>query len=260
MHATMISQIVPKLRLSARSRSRALSNMARARVGNNHDALGPHPAVCCTHPSRREIMTWASSSRSREPPKCIRPTTIPQTNYEASLHTTTNTLATITNNSMSDGISRGTDLLADSLAHGSRRKIVLESYGPSGVDVKGFVQVGDAPEEEDLTGQDKIIHMNGSIVAFSDSCFLWNVTAPEKVTLESLSVIHLYHPVVEYLFIGCDKPLPPRELNKIKKEFRKKDIVVEQMDVMNTMGTFNILNGEDRRVACVLVIDPTDES
>ena len=34
----------------------------------------------------------------------------------------------------------------------------------------------------------------------------------------------------------------------------------EQMDIMNAMGTFNILNGEDRRVSCMLVIDPNDES
>ena len=160
---------------------------------------------------------------------------------------------------MSDEIRRGTDLLADSLAHGPHRKIILESYAPSGVDVKGLVQVGDIPDEGDRTGEDKIIHMNGSIVAFPNACFLWNVKHPDEVTLESLSVIQLYQPTVEYLFIGCDRPLPPRELAKIKKEFRKKDIVTEQMDIMNAMGTFNILNGEDRRVSCVLVIDPNDE-
>ena len=101
--------------------------------------------------------------------------------------------------------------------------------------------------------------MNGSIIAFPDACFLWNVTTPKEVTLESLALIRLYKPTVEYLFIGCETPLPPRELNKIKKELRKKDIVVEQMDIMNAMGTFNILNGEDRRVACVLVIDPDED-
>ena len=161
---------------------------------------------------------------------------------------------------MSDGISRGTDLLADSLAHGPRRKIVLESYAPSGVDVKGLVEVGNVPDEGESTGENMIIHMNGSIVAFPDTCFLWNVKCSSEVTLESLSVVRLYQPVPEYLFIGCDQPLLPQELNKIKKEMRKKDIVVEQMDIMNAMGTFNILNGEDRRVACVLVIHPSDEN
>lgn len=160
---------------------------------------------------------------------------------------------------MSDGISRGTDLLADSLSYGPRRKIVLESYGPSGIDVKGLVRVGDIPVEGEISGEDKIVHMNGSIVAFPDACFLWNVTSSDEVTLESLAVVRLYVPVPEYLFIGCDKQVPPQELVKIKRELRRKDIVVEQMDIMNAMGTFNILNGEDRRVACVLVIEPSDD-
>lgn len=161
---------------------------------------------------------------------------------------------------MSDEIRRGTDLLADSLAHGPRRKIVLESYAPSGVDVKGLVQVGDRPDtdEGESPGEDKIVHMNGSVVAFPDACFLWNVTSPAEVTLESLAVVGMYRPALEYLFIGCDEPLPPGELSKIKKEFRRRDVVAEQMDVMNAMGTFNILNGEDRRVACVLVIKPDE--
>lgn len=160
---------------------------------------------------------------------------------------------------MSDEIRRGTDLLADSLAHGPHRKIVLESYAPSGVDVKGMIQVGSTPSEGDLTGEDKVLHMNGSIIAFPDSCFLWNVDTPEKVTLESLSVVKMYRPPVEYLFVGCDKPLPPGVLSKIKKDFRKQEIVVESMDIMNAMGTFNILNGEDRRVVCALVINPDED-
>lgn len=155
-------------------------------------------------------------------------------------------------------ISRGQDLLADSLSYGSRRKIVLESYAPSGVDVKGFIQVGSTPEEGQLEGEARIVHMNGSIIAFPDTCFLWNVKYPTDITLKSLSVVRLYSPTPEYLFIGCDTPIPPNELSTIKRELRKKDIVVEQMDIMNAMGTFNILNGEDRRVVCALVIDPEE--
>lgn len=51
--------------------------------------------------------------------------------------------------------------------------------------------------------------------------------------------------------------MPPRELNRIKKDFASgtNHVIVEQMDVMNAMGTFNILNGEDRMVACVLVLN-----
>jgi uncharacterized protein len=158
---------------------------------------------------------------------------------------------------MSSEISRGQDLLADSLSYGPRRKIVLESYAPSGVDVKGFIQVGSSPNEGQVVGEARIVHMAGSIIAFPDTCFLWNVQHYTDITLKSLSVVRLYYPTPEYLFIGCDIPIPATELSYIKRELRKKDIVVEQMDIMNAMGTFNILNGEDRRVVCALLIDPT---
>ncbi len=196
-------------------------------------------------------------------------------------------------------ITRGQDLLAESLAHGSKRKIILDSYYPEvGVDVIGMIEYtqkqNDASNDEDLdsssatsTNNDdmaKIITqrraqqqkqqqfnnrfdeeesqpqnllMNSSIIAFPNSCFLWNGICNSKdVTVESLSFIQLLEPSIEFLFIGCDDPLPPRELNKIKKQMKEQcSIVVEQMDVMNAMGTFNILNGEDRRVAVAIVVD-----
>ena len=126
--------------------------------------------------------------------------------------------------------------------------------------MKGIIRVGDEPVNDEGAGDDIIIHMNGSIVVFPHACFLWDVKSPKDITLESLSVIRLYKPTVEYLFIGCDSPMPPRELNRIKNEFGRGEnhVIVEQMDVMNAMGTFNILNGEDRMVACVLVL-PDDE-
>lgn len=202
-------------------------------------------------------------SRQPHPFACHNNAPCPSTigkNYE-SVYTTIRPAPNLTlKRSMSDEIRRGTDLLADSLEHGPRRKIVLESYAPSGFDVKGLVEVGDVPQEGDVTGDDKVVHMNGSIAAFPDACFLWGVKTPDEITLASLSVVKLYRPTVEYLFIGSEEPLLPKELSKIRKEFKKKDIVVEQMDIMNAMGTFNILNGEDRRVACVLVMDTDEES
>ena len=158
-------------------------------------------------------------------------------------------------------ITKGQDLLEDSLAYGPHRKIILDSYGPSGFDVKGLVRVGDDPVNDETTGDDVIVHINGSIVVFPHACFLWNVKAPKDITLESLSVVKLYKPTVEYLFIGCDSPMSPVELNRIKKDLGRSEnhVIVEQMDVMNAMGTFNILNGEDRRVACVLVLHDDKE-
>ena len=94
-------------------------------------------------------------------------------------------------------ITRGQDLLEDSLSHGARRKIILDSYGPSGFDVKGMLRVGDEPENDERPGDEVIVHLNGSIVAFPHACFLWKVKSPKEVTLESLSVVKLYKPTVE---------------------------------------------------------------
>ena len=190
-------------------------------------------------------------------------------------------------------ITRGQDLLAESLAHGSRRKIILDSYYPgTGVDVIGMIDYTNQPEandDKDTIGinnntnhninsnnaeipiqammkqnkqdqnddyQPQNLLMNSSIIAFPHSCFLWNhISQAKDVTAKSLSLVQFIKPSIECLFIGCDEPLPPRALNELKREMKKSDIVVEQMDVMNAMGTFNILNGEDRRVAVALVVD-----
>lgn len=168
------------------------------------------------------------------------------------------------------GIRGGADLLSSaSSATGTHRKIILESYAPSGIDVNGLICVGggdnnnidlttknENEEYGDLPGMSKIIHMNGSILAFPTMCFLWNVKYPHEVTLESLAPVRLYTPSIQYLLLGCDTPFPASAISKIKKEMKTMHkIAVESMDVMNAMGTFNILNGEDRRVACAIVMN-----
>lgn len=158
---------------------------------------------------------------------------------------------------LQSSISKGQDLLADSLSFGSKPKIILDSFYPdTGIDVHGMLRF--LGPTLDTTEQVNTLLMNGSVIVFPHSCYLWKPSSAKEVTLESLSMIVLCKPSVEFLFIGCDSPLPPRELNRIKKEMKKKHIVVEQMDVMNAMGTFNVLNGEDRRIAVAIVV-PTAE-
>lgn len=153
---------------------------------------------------------------------------------------------------------RGQDLLADSLAFGKKRKIILDSYYPSiGIDVLGMLKLVPSEIEEESTSDSLL--MNGSVIAFPFACYLWKPRSVKDVTLESLSMVLMSKPSVEFLFIGCDQPLPPREMNRIKKEMRKRHIVVEQMDVMNAMGTFNVLNGEDRSIAVALVVGEESE-
>jgi uncharacterized protein len=133
-----------------------------------------------------------------------------------------------------------------------RPKINITGYGESGFNVKNMVKKLDAQHEHDTDGT---VHMNGSIIAFPDGCFLWNMKHPHDVTIASLSSVLLYRPKLDYLFIGCDDgygSIP--QLNAIQNSMRLHGIVVEQMQVYNAIGTFNILNAEDRLVGLALLM------
>jgi len=155
----------------------------------------------------------------------------------------------------------GSDILAD--AHGDGKpKIIFDGYGPTGFDVLNSphapsvtslqkLQLRDESSQEEIP-----LHYNGSVLAFPYNLFLWKPRKAKDVTLESLALVHVYNdPSIEMLFIGCDKVLPPRAMNAIKKGFKRHGIVVEQMDLTNAIATFNILNAEDRRVAVALVLE-----
>lgn len=145
-----------------------------------------------------------------------------------------------------DGIGRGTDLLADSLAFSARPKIIFDGYTEeTGFDVLGMPDVD----------KETVVHMNGSVLAFPHACYLWKPKTLKEVTFESLTAVMLHDPPLEFLFLGCKGVLPPRELNKIQREFRAKGIHFEKTDPTNTMATFNILNGEDRPVAAAILLE-----
>ena len=129
----------------------------------------------------------------------------------------------------------GAELLSAKSADG-RRKIVLDASMPTGFDVMGMLDhAKDFVDDNDETNsKSDILHMNGSILAFPHSCFLWKVGSPREVTLETLSLVVLRDPKVEFLFIGCNSPLPPRELNRIKKAMKERGVVVDQMDLVST--------------------------
>ncbi|ACI65795.1 predicted protein [Phaeodactylum tricornutum CCAP 1055/1] len=158
--------------------------------------------------------------------------------------------------SFSDWNERGHDITYESLTFGERPKIILQGYAPTGFDVLNTVKKID--ENEQI--ESGTVHMNGSIMAFPFGCFLWGVTKPEDVTLESIASVFLHKPSLEYLFIGCNGPIPLPQIDRIKIGLSKKNCVVEKMNISNAIGTFNILNAEDRQVAVALILDKGDET
>jgi uncharacterized protein len=176
----------------------------------------------------------------------------------------------------------GTDLLSDSLAHNHGiPKIVLHGYSASGFDVINMVKNMD-PNDPELKKTGGIVHMCGSILVLPSAAFLWNVRSTNELTVESIcGPLQLYRPQLEYLFIGSPDgagSIDPVVLDQIRRTLQgdqmkeqqssrgggatdsfTQNLVVEPMDLTNAMGTFNILNGEDRRVGAALILPITSD-
>ena len=146
---------------------------------------------------------------------------------------------------------RGHDITFDALNQGSRPKIQIEGYAPTGFDVVNMVKKID---ESDPT-ESGVLHMNGSILAFPFGCFLWKVETGSDINLDSLAPVFFHQPRLEYLFIGIEGNQRIAAMDSIKMALAKQNCVVEQMSLSNAIGTFNILNAEDRQVAVALVMD-----
>lgn len=89
---------------------------------------------------------------------------------------------------------------------------------------------------------------------------MWNVSNNDQLTVESLSSVILHRPKLEYLFLGSDKTISPTVIKEIRDRLAvdNSELVVEPMDLANAMGTFNILNGEDRMVCAALILETED--
>jgi uncharacterized protein len=155
----------------------------------------------------------------------------------------------------------GTDLLSGSLAHNfGAPKIVLHAHGNSGFDVSNAVKNMD-PRDQNILKSKGIVHMAGSIIALPSACYLWNVRHPDEITLDKLAPLRLLRPKLEYFFIGSASTISPSLVAKIRQELTAEHntVVVEPMDLPNAMGTFNVLNGEDRMVGVALILPPSGE-
>ena len=93
-----------------------------------------------------------------------------------------------------------------------------------------------------------------------------------EITLASLSPVLLHQKPsrIAYLFIGInpsssgdgtvnalDARIRPAFQQIQNVMYKQHNVVVEVMDLLDAVGTFNVLNAEDRMVAAALLLDPT---
>ena len=101
------------------------------------------------------------------------------------------------------------------------------------------------------------VEMEGSCLVLPRSSFLWAPRTFEEITPESLKIIPLIFPSLEILLLGSgDRTRRPDP--ELAAAFRNQGIVVEQMTTVSAIGTFNILNTEDRRIGAALLHPSAD--
>jgi uncharacterized protein len=109
---------------------------------------------------------------------------------------------------------------------------IIERYAASGFRVSGVVY-------------------HGSVLVFPDLTVAWDAASAPDVTWETLAPV-IEHGGVEVLLLGLGRStraVPPA----LRTALRTAKIALEAMDTGAACRTYNVLVGEDRRVAAALI-------
>ncbi|MCG8508086.1 MAG: Mth938-like domain-containing protein [Rhodospirillales bacterium] len=80
----------------------------------------------------------------------------------------------------------------------------------------------------------------------------WNAGSPEDIAAESLITALADAGEIEVFLVGCGETFGP-EPEGFREKLRESGYVLEWMDTGAACRTFNVLVGEDRRVAAALI-------
>ncbi|MFP6760822.1 MAG: Mth938-like domain-containing protein [Rhodospirillales bacterium] len=92
-----------------------------------------------------------------------------------------------------------------------------------------------------------------SVLVFPDQIIPWSPIDTNNLIVDDFKKVLTVGPIVELLVLGCGKttwflPLPLRD------ELKEMGLVLEPMDTGAACRTFNVLLGEDRRIAAALML------
>ena len=111
---------------------------------------------------------------------------------------------------------------------------IIQSYG------NGIFQINDKQYDH-------------SILVFSDQIIPWTPIDINNLIIDDFKKVLTVGSMVELLLLGCGKitwflPLPLRD------ELKEMGLVLEPMDTGAACRTFNVLLGENRRIAAALML------
>ena len=80
----------------------------------------------------------------------------------------------------------------------------------------------------------------------------WRPTMLKEITAESLSLFTIVHPKPRVVILGCGESMQWLD-PAVTKALSDDGIYIDVMDTMSAASTFNVMNAEDRDVACALL-------
>jgi uncharacterized protein len=92
----------------------------------------------------------------------------------------------------------------------------------------------------------------GSVVVWPERTRAWPVAEARAIGIDTLSAVAAADEVTEILLIGCGARFLPVPA-ELRDALRRHGMVLEWMDTGAACRTFNVLLGEDRRVAAALI-------
>ena len=92
-----------------------------------------------------------------------------------------------------------------------------------------------------------------SVLVFPDQIIPWSPIDINNLIVDDFKKVLTVGPIVELMLLGCGKttwflPLPLRD------ELKEMGLVLEPMDTGAACRTFNVLLGENRRIAAALML------
>ncbi|KAL5225638.1 hypothetical protein ABZP36_012277 [Zizania latifolia] len=96
------------------------------------------------------------------------------------------------------------------------------------------------------------IKYEGSLLIVENKIMTWTPKTFAEITVESLSIFKVVHPIPEILILGCGKQIQPIS-PELRKFIRSTGMKLEAVDSRNAASTYNILNEEGRPVAAALI-------
>ncbi len=114
-----------------------------------------------------------------------------------------------------------------------RGRSVIQSYGGGRFRISGTV-------------------VAGSTIVLVDAFLAWPEGDRGDISVASLTPVLDAEPAVEILLLGTGKTIRPLD-PELRADLKDRGVVCDAMDTGAACRTFNVLAGEDRRVAAALI-------